>query len=348
MKLSEVFSVPPDVLGYLEWTTGLLFVNFAYRDFQSIDSSLDPVPLEAVPLQRRQLLQTLTHETYHFAQIVTTGFLYRFACNALSSISEILRPPLDSERIEHLLASPPRISGDYAALISELDVHSGNHLTNRAVIESATMLFEHRSHLPRLNHRSYLELLRSEIPTRASEYRIAYEIAAAELGDSAFEAMLPLGFLALCFDCPREAFLEALVILTQRGTPAHWNVDVVQRLARTLSQSHQPIGSSIERLVGGDSHPIYSPVVLTLNDAADEFSPIEMMIRPDMATVESYLPLVRPTIFRDGVMHVPSAFADRYGGQSASAVVGSLAVLGALAMRIGQEGRSVGRFRTFG
>jgi hypothetical protein len=98
----------------------------------------------------------------------------------------------------------------------------------------------------------------------------------------------------------------------------------------------------------GLSHPIYSPIVMALNESSDKVSPIEMMIRPDKNTVDSYLPVVRPALFRNGVLHVPSAFSERYGSASAKDMLSAIAILGALAMRIGGRSESVGRFRILG
>jgi hypothetical protein len=341
VKLSHAFKVPDSVLGYLEWCSGVLYINSAYEDFRCIEEAP-----ESVPSDIRPLFQTISHESYHFAQAVTTGYFFRLACQALECVRKILGPLLDSEAIERNLLIPPALSSEYKALLSQLDMHSGDYLTDRAVIESAAMLFEHRVHFPDLSHEAFLCLLRAEMPLETSEYRIAYELASLRLSERAFDSVLPLCFTALCFDCPREAFRDAIDVLARDGVPDEWTLSRVQELAQALAGAHRPIGSAIEVMAGGLSHPIYSPVVMALNQGADKLSPIEMMVRPDKNTVDNYLPVVRPTLFRDGVCHVPKAFSDRYGGASANDLVAAFVVLGALAMRIGQRDESLGRFRT--
>jgi len=86
-------------------------------------------------------------------------------------------------------------------------------------------------------------------------------------------------------------------------------------------------------------------VVMALNDNNDRVSPIEMMIRPEQNTVDSYLPIVRPTLFRNGVLHMPSAFSERYRKASACDEVSAIAILGGTAMRIGGRDESISRHR---
>jgi len=339
MKLSECFRVPDSVLGYLEWCSGILYVNATYEEFKSIGQSSPPPP------RLRYLLQTISHETYHFAQAVTTGFFFRLVCQALKCVSEILQPPLDADRIERLLASPPKMSDAYTDLVVALDKHSGDHLTDRAVIESSAMFFEYRTHFPNLTHNYYLYLLRKEMPAMTSEYRIGYELATGFLGDRAFDSILPVAFTALCFERPRDAFREALALLQRDGIPGEWSLRTIQQVAQSLSRSNRPIGSAIQVMETGAWHPIYSPVVMALNDNADRVNPIEMMIRPEQNTVDRYLPIVRPTLFRNGVLHIPSAFSDRYPKASASDVVSAIAILGGMAMRIGGRDESISRHR---
>lgn len=340
MKLSEAFRVPESVLGYLEWSSGILYINSTYEEFKSLTET------GAKSSQRlRYLARTITHETYHFAQAVTTGFFFHFTCQALDCVSAILKPPFDGNRIEHLLASPPPMSDDYADLVKTLDIHSGDFLTDRAVIESSTMFFEHREHFSGLDHDNYLQLLRKEMPSKTSEYRICYEFATDFLGEGAFDSILPISFIALCFEKPREVFREALIFLQRHGVPTEWTVKTVQQVAQFLSQSHQPIGSAIEVMATGILHPIYSPVVMALNNNSDKISPVEMMIRPENNTVDSYLSIVRPTLFRDGILHVPFAFSDSDSETSTSDVVTAIALLGAMALRIGGKDESFSKHR---
>lgn len=260
MKLSESYKVPDSVLGYLEWCSGILCINATYEEFKLVTDINSPTPVRL-----RHIAQTISHETYHFAQAVTTGFFFQFACQALNCVSTILGSPLDANRVRRILASPPQMSDDYADLIATLDEHSGDYLTNRAVIESSTMFFEHREHYRELNHESYLQLLRNEVPSEVSEYRVCYELATNFLGSRAFDSILPISFIALCFAKPRNVFRAALSLIQSEGIPAEWTVSIVQQVAQSLKHMHQPIGSAIEGMETGLSHHVYSPVVLLLN-----------------------------------------------------------------------------------
>jgi hypothetical protein len=316
-------------------------VNATYEEYQSAQTGTVRPP----PRWQRDLLQTISHETYHFAQVVTTGFFFRYACQALGCVSAILRPPLDADRVERLLASPPPMSDEYSDLIAALDEHGDDRLTDRAVIESSAMFFEHRVHWADLSHDRYLRLLRAEMPEANSEYRIGYELATAFLGEQAFDCMLPVSFIALCFERPRQVFREALGLLRRSGAPHEWALEGVQQVAQSLMRWHQPIGTAVEVMETRAWHPIYSPVVMALNEDSDRLSPIEMMIRPEQNSVDSYLPMVRPTLFKDGVLHIPSAFSDRYPQSAAEDMVSAIAMLGAMAMRIGERDESISRQR---
>lgn len=345
MKLSEVFHVPHSVLGYLEWVSGLLYINATYESFQALALARSDVDIPPTP-HARLLLQTLSHETYHLAQVVTTGYLFSFACEVFTCVSSLLEPPLDERRIQQLLTAPPRISDEYLDLVARLDVHSGNSLTDRAIIESAAFCFEYQIHYPNFSHQTFLEVLRSEMPEPTSEYRIAYELATEALGDRAIDSILPLCFVALCFESPNDAFMAGLEYSRSTGVPPAWDLAAMQQCAHAVAESNLPMGSAAEVMASGVSHPIYSPIVNELNHGADKVSPVEMMLHPWEQLSESHLAVVRPTLFSDGVLHVPTVFSDRLAEDSASDVIKSMAVLAAVAMRIGHTGESVSRYRS--
>jgi hypothetical protein len=142
-----------------------------------------------------------------------------------------------------------------------------------------------------------------------------------------------------------------------RKFSARWCVcSKSKRCARRMDIEHGPTGCAVVGPIAsatrfgrrGHGDWPYSPIVMALNESSDKVSPIEMMIRPDKNTVDSYLPVVRPALFRNGVLHVPSAFSERYGSASAKDMLSAIAILGALAMRIGGRSESVGRFRILG
>jgi hypothetical protein len=113
----------------------------------------------------------------------------------------------------------------------------------------------------------------------------------------------------------------------------------VKKLLKAVEPYHKVIGSPSEAISKGISHKCYTPMVATLNNL--RIDPIDFMIRGSITGGEAPFALVRPTIFRNNVCLIPDAFTKNYPQFASDNFVNGIALIAAVAMRIGGKTESI-------
>ena len=85
MTLSELLHDDDRIDGYLEWASGLIVVNRTVAQWKSYIATGNPFDHA-----RQQLNRTLVHETYHFYQILCTGWPFRLVTNLARTLNTSL------------------------------------------------------------------------------------------------------------------------------------------------------------------------------------------------------------------------------------------------------------------
>ena len=84
MSLDDALIIDESATGCLEWVSGLIFVNRSLAEWKTLSSGQDnPFDVDLGDLKR-----TIVHETFHFYQIATTGYLYRFVAQLFGLLQE--------------------------------------------------------------------------------------------------------------------------------------------------------------------------------------------------------------------------------------------------------------------
>ena len=301
---------PPSeaVLGWMDWPTGILYLNHAVENPSEFLAMVQSNRRDAGD---RELLSTFTHENVHFLQVVTTGYMYRWVCELYGLLVRALKPfskelpayledpdPRTLNRIQNGIIDVDR--EDMQRTLARLDTPGPNGVTVRALLESHAFLVEKISHWQGLDAPGYLQMLTVE--AASPEYRLCYDLARFRLGDgAAFTYFSLIVCLALCDDDPPLAFdvmIDAIASwpsLSQQ--PEAVDSDFANKVAALLPK---PIGSSAEAAETiRPQHPFYGAVLSALNESASRgFNVLKFFTDPvgemNMVAPDS----LRPMVFR--------------------------------------------------
>ncbi|MFH2047413.1 MAG: hypothetical protein ABIK92_19975 [Pseudomonadota bacterium] len=349
IKLSQYFEVPPEVAGYLEWGSGILRVNCSFEDWEFINNH----PAGTRSFATRSIMATLTHETFHFLQICTSGFLYSFACQYFDLMRKYIKQeagyPLTDEKIKAFLKNPSGVTDDIINHISVLDRPGSSGVTVRDIVESAAYLYEHKTHYIDLDIAGYEKFLSQDLPPK--EYYHAFHKAKEILGKTAFDNFLFAAFISLCFSRPEVVFDDVLKKIADHKLIYRDDNDIPKFInaIQSLFSVHSALGSAAEVALRKGSqfwHPVYNNAILSLNETATQYSPIALVVDPNAMTIEAALSNVRPTVFNKNYILIPKSFEKGRSQNQLEEEMTVFILLGAMIMAIGRAGEVPSRFRT--
>ena len=205
------------------------------------------------------------------------------------------------------ISAPP----GFKTALACLDGPGPRDLTVRGIVESAAYLYEFRAEYPTFGPKAYVEQLAVDAP--GMEYRVGYDLAASVLGGGAFDALLPVALIALCFEDPPRAFVTALEVIAKssRSAPVLDTLAGIQWLASSLPDDIPRLGSAAEVALDSTGrvpaqHPIYLEAVRHLNDGTIPGGPLLFMIDP-ARMLASLDQLMRPICLRERAVWFPES-----------------------------------------
>jgi hypothetical protein len=303
--LLDAGSVGPQDEAYLDWAVGIIRIRASAAEWAAILAAP-----EARSETQRSLLETATHETLHFTQIVTAGWPYSFAIDLSSIVSEALQ---GAESLDALASRARQAQVSVDRTLTKLDDRGQTGLTVRDIMEGATVLAQKRMNWANLNAARYVDVLDDE--DGGTEYRAAYEAAAAALGDEAFDALPMIAAASLCTRRPQDVFPVLLDELRLRGR--RFNLDYnFSLVVEALNRQHRDVllGTAVEAAEQKPSHLVYTNVVRELNEMAGrgEFKIADFFTRPHELSQEMAVQAVRPMLFNAApgerfAAHLPDA-----------------------------------------
>lgn len=336
--------VAAGVAGYLDWATGLMRLNASHNDWKRISAIAD---LSKLQRWEQDLVQTMTHETIHFLQITTTSYLFVFAVELFNLIRRAIP---DSQRDASGVAqrASPEFEAKIRAQNAALDKVGPRRVTVRSLAEGQAMLAQLRTHWCNLTPDSFLNrLFESTLP---SEYWRAYTVAHDLLGDNAFEIFPSLSSIALCTKAPAEAFVTMCEALVGKDVP-HAPSEIMHECLVLANDLHkrgqiQLVGTSAEVVESVGWHPLYSPMVATLNDLSADFSMLDCMAAPHKIAPAIAAAVARPVMFNpdasgDAYIHIPDNWRPDLVGSARRDEIETLVLLMIVAARL-SRGRTVG------
>jgi hypothetical protein len=309
LSLEDALIIDENATGCLEWVSGLIFVNSTRAEWEAFSPGHD----NPFDFDRGQLKRTIVHETFHFYQIATTGYLYRFVVQLFGLLQEWMGE--GASRDERLKAvgegQPISAPHGFEAVLACLDAPGPRGLTVRGIVESAAYLYEFRAEYPTFGPKAYVEQLAVEDP--GMEYRVGYDLAASVLGGAAFDALLPVALIALCFEDPPRAFVTALETIanSSRSRPVPDTLAGIRWLASSLPDDMPRLGSAAEVALDSSGrvqaqHPIYLEAVLHLNGDRIPGGPLLFMVDP-ARMLASLDQLMRPMCLRERAIWLPES-----------------------------------------
>lgn len=309
----------PDVAGWMDWATGILFLNSQVESAEHLERILNGERTNDV----RELLSTITHENVHFLQMVTTGYMYRWVCRlygllvtAMNPLKQELTGYIDNPDPRMLLKLEQQIrDADRLALrdhLARVDHPGPNGITVRDLLEAHALLVEKKSHWQNLNAAGYLQMLNDEAP--AQEYRAAYDLARFRLNDEAAFAWFPLvASLCLGAEDPPSAFDAVVDEMARWDLPGQISEESRRQTVGKVIAAVPDMIASVE----GDKtplHPLYTPAVLAIQKRCDQGFKMPEFYADPVNKMELILTdIVRPMVFRANAkdqfaIWVPPAF----------------------------------------
>jgi hypothetical protein len=177
--LGAVQAPPNEVCGWMDWATGILYLNSQVESREHSEKLLNGERTDDV----RELIATITHENVHFVQTVTTSYMYRWACQLYDRLITAMKP-LRQELLGYIDNPDPRTllrieqqvrDADRRELrnhLAQLDRRGPNGIAVRDLLESHAFLVERKTHWQGFDTLEYLQMLNDDAP--APEYRAAF------------------------------------------------------------------------------------------------------------------------------------------------------------------------------
>jgi hypothetical protein len=289
--------MPESVLAYLDWGAGVIRVNESEDTWNKLNISLQSVEKSN---EYSYLIEALTHETIHFNHIVTTGYLYSLAVDLFLCICDVLPNPIMSPS-DLLRPVPERTLQKVRAVSSRLDIPGAAGITVRSIVESTAFLAQKRSHIIGLDHYKYVEMLKKTSPGR--EYRQVYDWTSSVLGKEAFDAVPIIAYLSLCTRWPPDAYM----LLTRTIEKNRLILSMENGIGRYLAIAKEmaalgiiaPLGTSAEVVKHLPKHPIYTDVIVRLNQLAENkgINIVMQMATPHIPCKDFFIESLRPILF---------------------------------------------------
>jgi hypothetical protein len=285
--------MPESMVAYLDWATGIMRINTTYEEWEALRGNDQEGKLTASQIG---LLETITHETTHYLQIITTGFLYSLSVEIFEEIKRCLPLPLKSFA-DIPTSAPDDVAVRLNKILLRLDEFGPHDLTVRSLVESAAFLVQKRTHWINLTPAGYREILDHSCPSE--EYRSAYDIAVHYLGDEAFDSYCFLSSLSLCTINPTVTFLRLCEEASTRQLRLGQNLDVRPYIDLLNRINCNLIGTAAEVCSQFSIHPVYTDAVHQLNDLCgrDGFDVITYMAAPYRISNHLAIVAVRPMLF---------------------------------------------------
>jgi hypothetical protein len=261
MGYAEALLLPPNVWGFLEWTTGVIRINATVGELQRLGDLKERA--------RLAYQETVTHEFFHCAQICAAGYPHHFAVSVVKELLPVLYPFLEGfsaytdlgEASLRFAEAPPPVPRALVTVLEGLDAPGDDGITPREIVESAAYLVQKRTHRPGLDAAGFGRILPF---APAPEYQTAFLVAESILGDRAFELLPALSYFSLCYLRPQDVFIPLCRAASRLpGGGGH----SLAHVAEELTRSYRCLGTSFRYtrdFTGGTFNPFYRSHARTL------------------------------------------------------------------------------------
>ena len=288
--------LPGDVLGYLDWSTGLLRINMEKDQYEGISGRPEHF--------RNQFEETLCHEMFHALQICACGFLFNHV-TAFSKELWLKVFEMESDRsISRLLHEEVESSAELRRLSSDLCTPQHHGLSNLDIIESHAFLAHNRICQPDVPRDVY-RLRMAQM--KGSPYQMAFGYLEEKLGAWAGDYLCPIAYEALCFPNPVEIFVTIVEAVSQM---LYAHVESAEDIEELVGDALKVLGGRDDfigdprRMIeeGSDLHPFYSNSLHQVNQLSEEGEIRDFMSFPESAPNVFLTAMLRPILLNDATL----------------------------------------------
>jgi hypothetical protein len=287
----------PNDKAILDWTSGIIRVNAVYEEFNRIKRGNESRRSRS----DKDLIEAISHETFHFLQMCTTGFLYSFALDLYESIKQCVPKDIKDPSEIDAACVPSEVRKNLNFALERLYHEGPEGLSILSIVEGAALLFQKRLHWIGISAEGFEEILDQSAPSK--EYKDAYNFAAKCLGkEDAFNSYPLISNLALSdTNNPVSTFVSLCKKAAGDGIRVGNEMDPVPFVE--LLREIEPKAKSSAEVAGERSlkHPIYFEVIKHLNDLAGhgKFNILEYMVAPPLQLYEPTIltESLRPILF---------------------------------------------------
>ncbi len=321
----EAIKLPNNILGYLDWTTGLIRINLTYEEYKNGN---DIKILDKV-------LTTLVHENFHAHQICNSGFLYNFIVEFTYELWENMFAMYKDEPVlQQTFQEGIIISKAAKDILSRLYVKHGKFSTID-LIESHAFLAHNLIIDRNLDYIQYDNLLTKKYPNTI--YSNLFQYLKSLFGKKSFHLLPGICFVALLFNQPMKVFYLMCEYLKTMD-----DFEDIDRLVKSSidylskDETNQYIGLPLSLVkLKKPLHPYYSNLLKFYNKNYTELDLIRFMTNiiyiPENFLVNSS----RPMIFNSADFFWPEDFqSDELSEFSAQEYQDSLTMLTSLSFKI--------------
>lgn len=273
----------------LDWLTGIVRINTDSSNYHCLKRKLEQSGTDVLSNDEVLLLETVTHESFHYLQICTSAFLFQIVSKLFESLNKhLVRSPINNYEDLEPDWPPQGLKDEFLFHVGLLNIQGPKEISTLAIVESAAFYMQKRYHWKGLTADQYGEMLAGELP----QYRAAYEVAAGILGtETAFLVFPIFAEMALWTSLPHETFVplcEAFARLDMAGR-RKLNLD---EFLKSVSPYYQ--GTPVPK--GNPDIPIYNQTIRTLDSLyhAHKLDLYMLMSRPYARLDESLTNLIIP------------------------------------------------------
>jgi len=292
-EIARIMALPSNVMGYLDWSTGLLRVNMESEEYGAVGERADGIA--------EQFQETLCHEMFHVYQICTTGFLLNYV-TAFSKELWLKAFDMESDRpITELIGGEVQLSDELVSLIRSIHAPGAHGLAIIDIVESHAFLAHNRTIEPEIP-RDFFRLRMAGLAD--SPYQKAFGFAERKLSVYAGDYLCPIAYEALCFHDPVEVFVTLVDAVAEQMFAHVESADDIEKImkhARKSLESRQDHIGNPRRLLdaGQDIHPFYADTLTEIANAYDEEDTRDFMCFPECTPNHFHTITLRPLLLND-------------------------------------------------
>lgn len=298
--LSQYIILPNHVKGYLDWVTGILRLNCThdtYRVFTSKDEQEFDIYWE-----------TFIHEMFHFFQIISFGYLYKYVTKI--GWEFLLNEDYQNDLVKQL-KNTNEIKNSVKN-IGDIYIKRYNTLSIIDLIEGHAF-YSHNKSLLKLTDISSVEKIYK--PYKNTIYHNAYKYMCDKIGNKAFYLFPGVCAISLSFTEPVLSFLELCDGAKKINPDVNEDnienvlVDLVNLVYADIADHYETklLKSPLEeQLEDTDTYNVfYTPIIRQLSKMED-FANIHYYMRnPQSFPSDIFLNAMRPILFNDATILVP-------------------------------------------